>query len=110
MKLINTALIPNDYNPQDYLKQIQTTGMLPINTSIYNNTPTISFSDIMEDKMNHMVCTIQSLTLKIYVLEGRLSREEADNLLNMLSSEDEASKGLAGEIINKFKDNEYSIQ
>ena len=110
MKLINTALIPNDYNPQDYLKQIKDTAMIPIDTTVYNNATISSFDEECTKRMNVMESSIQSLALKIYVLEGRLSREEADNLLNMLSSEDEASKTLAGEIINKFKGNEYSIQ
>ena len=104
MELINTALIPSDYNVQDYLQQAQTQGMLPIDTTINND-----LSNLIEEKINYLESTIQSLNLRIYVLEGRLSRKQADNLLEMLSSEDDASKYLAEKIINKFKDNEYSI-
>lgn len=89
---------------------MKNTKMLPIDNS--SSASTITLNDTLNEVtelLNTMREDIISLKLRVYVLEDRISGEEAARLLQMYNSEDPDSRYLAEEIINKFEDNEYSI-
>lgn len=80
-------------------------------TTLVNNdlNDLIDSSNEFADKLEKLEYRVLELELKVYILEGRISREEANRLLKMWKSEDSDNRYLAEEIIKKFEDNEYSI-
>ena len=83
-------------------------GMIPFDSGS-SNTTVNDLTSVLAERLNKMEYQVISLKLRVYVLEDRVSREEASNVLNMWSSKDPSSRYLAEEIINKFENNEYSI-
>jgi hypothetical protein len=67
---------------------------IPIQIRDDSGTEDITVSLIRSLKKNNLI-----MFLKILVLEGKFTKEETVNILNMLESKDEASKELAATIL-----------
>ena len=67
---------------------------IPIQIRDDSGTEDITVSLIRSLKKNNLI-----MFLKILVLEGKFTREETVNILNMIESNDEASKELAATIL-----------
>ena len=71
-----------------------------INTSSWNTTDTIKFADSFVTEF-----TVQKMFLANLVLHKIIEKEEAQNLIKMLESNDSNSVTLAKEIIEHFTNN-----
>ena len=109
---IDTNVLPEDFSDIDFLAQLKSLMILPIdpimsttNTSASNGVFS-QINDFYKDKITEMDLQIGNLylqnkllTLKILVLEGVFTKEEANNIKVMLMSYDEASITLADTLI-----------
>lgn len=94
------------------VKTMNSMPMIPIDTRASQGdlNEVIEASNHFDIRMTELEIKIDTFNLRLATLEGRLNRQEADNILKMLQSEDSASVYLAREIMNKFEeDHEYSI-
>lgn len=110
--IIDSATIT--VSAQEAVDMMKNMSMIPIDSASVMTTTTtdITLNDTIgqiSELLNNMKQDVIALKLRVYVLEDRISGQEAARLLQMYTSEDPDSRYLAEEIIEKFEDNEYSI-
>jgi hypothetical protein len=107
--VIDLGSLPPNASATEVLNAFANTNMLPIDSVSNELGDLVDASNNFAEKLEKLEYSVVDLQLKVYILEGRISREEANRLLKMWKSEDPDNRYLAEEIINKFEDNEYSI-
>jgi len=110
---IDTTNLPENYNASDFIKEwekITSQGILvndptkviqddlwnQINKTIPYDSP---WTGSTEERIVELELKSKLLALRIFVLEGKFTQEEVNNIKSMLTSNDEASITLANTII-----------
>jgi hypothetical protein len=118
---IDTKMLPDDYNSSEFIdqwKQLASQRILVNDPTTSINTVPGTTTDglwsqiatdnqgvyrspntIMLERIDKLELKNKFLSLSIFMLEGKFTQEEVDNIKSMLTSNDEASITLADTII-----------